>query len=1767
MAKEINYTKVLSEDSSFQLVRTNPKLTGNIKLTVNSSGDIWLDAIKANRELSKDDYAKVPVDINKSLASSVYKFFKNGTTPAEIIFELKESVDKTKTSKDFKDQYDFGDYFSGIKYFPSNKYDEQLSYFAPIFLKNEVPNYFIILKIKNPLNQPIDVSKQNFENGMTRDQYLIELFNSATLIKTFDLTPESKAGKFIRNYINDPGFPVSPLTVSFDEDKYTTWNGIIVDAGVLGSKGELLYNQYNGSTPLKAFEENITKGFERNGVIIPNILNLEFIFDDDTSDNYEFNRYLGLYVNEIELSKLDIDLHRAYAERLDWQNTPRLRRPYYEYEETNLVQENLTGVEMPYNNLDINMAEFESIFSDSDSLYFNYIIDKTGNLHIPKLSNPYNIDYSNEVTVNLSSGGTLITATSLGHTYSTDDLVNIKSTTSEYAGTYLITVIDQFTFTYITNSAPILPTAFGVAAQDVGSGKMTLSDTRIDIAKFFGPTSDIFLQDTGTINAGRGFSHAVIKLKSTLNHLDEIKIYHTNGSRSDANGKYDLLTSTINYNIVPDAGDYYYFNDYDNVVGYDTFYFNGAGLLSEIATAIAGCLNNVRRRTFNAYALNEYIFIKCTSPGDFDNLHKIGFYSLINDYSTIDLNGISGAALINSRFTFGGGDKFSGNKIVIDKAHLNKINNNINNLLIKTKGGWSKIKKTATYVDLITESTYQKSANVIEALREYNEKILLILENDDTPTATYGEFIIRKKFRPSFGLLSLFPIKDLDFDFYSSEYLNFPIIDLYQHYYIPPNTTILPTGTTYQVIGGTITVDDGFFINEYVDGDTFTLANPSTYSIVSGDPIVTYYGDANLSSSSLIYPINDENKELKDFPGFSILKDPSKVVPQDATIQYSLKTKYLNGLTDTEYDFYKENVSKDFALRSKIIPYITKWRIKEGLDSRDNPYRLNTEIVFGRNNFSPDHTDRSQNPNNFTHEWFYLESKFNYVDDINTTKLNASYFDTPLDLTKLLSDPNYFIEYFTYTPSYGTNNYGEAINVAPTQFRYSKVFKNRANQYETFFKGFKLLFKDVTDSAVLGEDGKPIPKKGTSRFENYKFSCILKTVKEDFLDATQPPIKYQCIEHTDYKFIVLVIEVSLGALDQINDYWKTVPVAPPIYKSITNVNTPLAIEPEVYYVDPTTGVFGSDLPHQTVDGDYRFKFEQIDGINISNISYTLLYSLKHKKFNNLLNTYSNVKLSSKLNITSTGVLYSNDSIGQLIVPQISNYPSIFSDELIILKDNTFVRVADQQIGLTYFIDQVNNSAPSIPLSINPIIGALDQITKFSSNSAFSLAITIPDLVSPKYLLKYNSLGLSTSLLSIINNYYSFSVISGGEQYFEKLFEKLSFAKFKKYVNTLAPIIEYNSYSIDSITGNSVLNLEPNFYLEIAEPATISKNSQIITKVDQDRPSQYSFKQTIAYEYEVATLNNSLELNRYRGEYEPLVKTILHCTSNFKFNKNLIEDLKLSNVKLNTKIDSLLTLQNFNHIKVADTKILDLESDDAYTPQYPLIDEIAIGKSDYFLLSGNWDWGFHHKYSNKLDYLPAAGSVRVEEDQCFLGKIVKIPSFLELENFNLITLTKRQKLSDINPNDTGIELVVKENNTTYEGFINLNNVITRYLLEDGISQKFNEYLTTGYEYIGNFNTIEAYVTEYIKLNILKLYSIEANEFYVKRNADLVSSEEVTNENAIEFSFLNDSQRYAQQYELLRGVQINKQDRLIINFSIQKKLTAGFNISPKIKIKFI
>ena len=331
------------------------------------------------------------------------------------------------------------------------------------------------------------------------------------------------------------------------------------------------------------------------------------------------------------------------------------------------------------------------------------------------------------------------------------------------------------------------------------------------------------------------------------------------------------------------------------------------------------------------------------------------------------------------------------------------------------------------------------------------------------------------------------------------------------------------------------------------------------------------------------------------------------------------------------------------------------------------------------------------------------------------------------------------------------------------------------------------------------------------------------------------------------------------------------------------------------------------------------------------------------------------------------------------------------------------------------------------------------------------------------------------------------------------------------------------------------------------------------------PPQFSFNNEIGYQYEQAKLNNVIELNRYPGGYEPITQDVLYCKSNFKFFKNKINDLPLSNTRLNTQIDNLLTITNFNHIKVANTKILDLESDPAYLPIYPKIGEVAIGQAPHFLLNSNWDWGFHHRYSNKTEYSAASGAVRVEEDENFLGKILTVPETIYLTQFNMVMLTDNQKLSEVDL--TQIEIVAKEGTASLDGFINLNNAITSYLIADGIEQKFNDYLVNSTEFIGNYTTIKEYVKDYIKLNILKLYNTDTLEFFSKRNASLFSTTQVQNSNPISFVFLDDTQRKALGYSEFKNVQINKTDRLILSFSIPKSTAAGQDISPKIKIKFI
>lgn len=1657
---EIKYSKLLDDTASFQLVRTNPKLTGNVKFTVDSSDNMWLNTIDANEELAKDQYKRVAIDSTKSLAANMYRLLDSGQTPSEIVFDLNESFEADRTSTDFKDQYDFSNYFSGAKYLVSRRYSEKLSYFAPLYLKKEIPDYFIVLKIKDPINKKIDLLDSEYPYN--RESYIKETFKNSKIIQTFNLKKGTKVGDYLRNYINSESFPSDPLNVSYQEGNLTYWNGIMYDSGVIGSRGENLYDFYQQSNPIKFFEEFITGGFERNRIIYPNILNMEFIFNDPTEPNlYDFDRYIGFYVNAIELTKLDIDLDRMYEERGSWENTPRLRRETFEWEQIQLDQLNQNGTIIPVKNSSVLFSDFEGSFSDKENLFFNYVIDKFDKLHLLKLDSPWEIDYDS-------------------------------------------------------------------SSLELKSAKLRLADTKIDLGTLFGPY-EIFVQDKANSTQIRGFSTQYLKIDQ-FNHLDEIKIYHPLGTKSNSNGRFDLIRAAFNYSEVPNPGDSYIYNDIDNIIGEDIFYFNPTGLVNEKTSAIVNCINAIRNIPVKAYAVKDYIFIKANSPGEFDNSFGIEFSSPLNIYSNIIIGDITGPDLIGNVVNFKGGSREQGNRLILSQDNYTRIEENLDNILVKTVNGWSKIRKISRYQDTISEKNTLTELSKTKVISDFFSKMVITLDQDIEPQISYAECSIFRKYRPGFGLISFFPIKDFDFDFYSSEYLNFPIIDLYKDYFIPPEIKLLDHNYVYEIIG-----DGSILINNvtYSTGTPIVLP-PSTekysYSILSGDVYVSYSNNISVPGARLDVAINDQNRELQEFPGFFLLKDPDLVVPEQQGRFFELRKKYLNGLAENEYDYYKENYNTDFALRSKMIPYINKWAITNGKDSRDNFYRLNSELVFGFNNFSPDHEDRSQNPDNFTHEWFYIESNFNYTEDKLTSSLNESYFDQPFDLNRALTEEDYFINYFTYTPTFN------GLEIGRTQFRYSPINKDFLNEFSCFFKGFKINFKEYIDPNNLDSAGKPISNSNSIRFKDYRFSSLLKIVKEEINDDTRPPIRYRFIEHKDFKFVILLIELNIGDLSSIDDYWKEVQSAPTISSPVDRNN----------FLDQDPNLT-SDYVFDSINGEYRIKFKNVDGINISDITHLALYSLKNKKFNNLLDNYSNIRLSQKINLSSSGAFNSGgNSIEGLSNLNFPNYAARISDEFKSFNESTFLIARNNFLNTDQFLD----FAPGlVPQRISRIISASVKSITLSSNLNNVLIdeAGVPNATIP------------TSIpASYFRNNYTFKIMTGGKLYFESLFQKLSFGEFKRLTNSLDPFIEYSSYRLNGTT----LTQEPiiNWYVDVPNYSSITKVDAIIAQPDINKPSNFSFNSLVGFSYQRSKLDNPYEINRYEGGFSPLFKEVSGFKSKQVFNSNLISELENGNTRFNLELPDFLKIINFNHIKISDNKILDLESDQIFEPRYELINEIAIGRSEYDLLQSNWDFGFHYKYSDKSTKIPVAGTLRIEEDESFISKLVNLRDEIELENYSIQVF---EDLNQINLDE--IELAYVDSPGSIEGFFNIRNAIGSFLISDGISDKFNQYLSNDVKYIGNNDSIEKYVAEYIKLNILKLYNISGVELYTRPIGN--TSTESGNPNTIEFEFLNDQQRNNLGYTLNRNLQINKTDRFILRFKFNKNFNNGLSISPKVKINLI
>ena len=176
--------KITQDETSFGLTKTNPKLAGNVKITIDSNNDIWLNSIDAEKELADDKYKKYRIGPDSSYAIDLNKFFDYGQTPTEIVYSLYQRDESyLSTKRSFDEQYDrFYQY--GAAQLPSKFYDENFSFFAPLYLKTEIPEHFVIFRTTGPINKfTYETPFDEWKNHVTSDI----LSNSQILLNILDL--------------------------------------------------------------------------------------------------------------------------------------------------------------------------------------------------------------------------------------------------------------------------------------------------------------------------------------------------------------------------------------------------------------------------------------------------------------------------------------------------------------------------------------------------------------------------------------------------------------------------------------------------------------------------------------------------------------------------------------------------------------------------------------------------------------------------------------------------------------------------------------------------------------------------------------------------------------------------------------------------------------------------------------------------------------------------------------------------------------------------------------------------------------------------------------------------------------------------------------------------------------------------------------------------------------------------------------------------------------------------------------------------------------------------------------------------------------------------------------------------------------------------------------------------------------------------------------------------------------------------------------------
>ena len=1064
----------LLDQASYSVIRTNPKLTANVKV-VSDGTDIYLESFSANTRLSSQKFKAFKVDGTSTYDKDVFKFFDYGRFPIEAAYEIFQEYEDTAVLSSYANQYEMF-YCAGTRAIASESFSQSLGTLAPLWLNEQIPSAFVIFRLDDPaaVNNVIATTQnEGATNAQTSANFTKQVLENCTAIKTFDLTEGTTLGSYIRNYRNQEEFPEVPLNMTWRKDEPILWNGISYKYGGFTSSGNFAYEDMvvKDSTIIQD-EYLFTQGFQNNGIILANLLNLEFLFDDPTADDYSVNRYFGMYVNEIEEGQFDLS-GEAFYKNTEKSQLPKIKTitEVSQYLNTPFEITNDAGILLfldPTKTTTITGVPTPTRVDAVESVF--YVKDKEDDFHTIKKGSQWAADqirlFDTKVDVSLFTGykepDTFANASIIDHEGFGQMYMEIIGTPIQDA--------PLPTAQAVANVVPV-PLIPGTGSQTVVAGSIininSISGSIINGTIITSNTvGAIIPEDTTVVSTGVvGFQPTIstMTLSAGVTLPDNAILIFTpplsvekqieEGSKISF---YDntVLTGEIFANSVlaPIPG-----NSFEN-------FFNPNGTTQEVAQAITSALNkgiDENNRFFTATFNNSTVYVKSRFGGSrFNQLNfelDIAFPEQFNQIKTYPVTTI---ATPKKNFV-GGNDVTNG----LLKVEINDQDRFVNGNFVQTTGGFATIGDWVPYTE---EPIYNGFKQIIGYTNI--DKFVIITCNDNQIMVTRSNQVaLYSDYKPSFGRFSFFEVRDFDFDFYSTLYSG-------------------EGELSYETVE----------YNQSVPG-----SNPPNYTGVSSNPQIREFYD-NGGFYNLIGLLGDAEDSNPD-----------------------------NTFISSEYMRLEENFLTSQANISRIAPYINKWAwVNDGKDVRNHPYRLDVNQAFGLNNFAPSRWDLLQEASGYSHEWYYLsefpqyftqdaiKSSWSYIDTAPTDNIEANLATGQVFVPGTFQNviTNNFDEYFI-VEKFTTGG----ITEIDRQLRYGRFSGgDEKNFAETFLRGVRIVARQKaigTEKANFNVRSLSYVPNGL--FNDYRFSAIL---VPNLPDKPESQVKF--IKNEKWKTIVMLISVA-----------------------------------------------------------------------------------------------------------------------------------------------------------------------------------------------------------------------------------------------------------------------------------------------------------------------------------------------------------------------------------------------------------------------------------------------------------------------------------------------------------------------------------------------------------------------------------------------------------------------------------------------------------------